>query len=162
MYTTNLTPTSIVALFETNKAQRQLFVNTLIDSIESGNVDPLEIHLQVKCMEDIIKQLNEDKRYKDAVLEKAQTHGKEFEYMSAKINIREVGTKYDFSKCEDREYEMLESESNTLKEKLKVRADFLKKAPSEGITLVDENSGEVSKIYPPSKISTTSVVVTLK
>ncbi len=159
----NLAPTSVVALFETNKVQRQSFVTMLIDSLDNGNVDPLKIHLQVKCMEDIIKQLNESPTYKEAVLSKAQTYAsKEFDFINSKISIREVGTKYDFSNCEDPIYSQLETQSKELSEKLKQRAEFLKKAPSEGTVIVDEQTGETTKVFPPSKTSTTSVVVSLK
>ena len=158
----DLTPNSVVALFETNKVQRQSFVNMLIESLDNGNVDPLKIHLQVKCMEDIIKQLNENPTYKESVLSQAQTYAsKEFDFINSKISIREVGTKYDFSNCNDTVYNELEAQQNTLKDKIKERADFLKKAPIEGTTIVDSN-GEVVTVYPPSKTSTTSVVVSLK
>lgn len=158
-----LTPTSIVALFETNKSQRESFVNMLVESIEDGKVDPLKIHLQVKCMEDIIKQLNDNSTYKKAIVNQAQQYGqKEFEFMNAKIAIREVGVKYNFSNCCDTAYEQIESEAKTINDKLKQRAEFLKGAPIEGVVITDELTGETVKVFPPSKTSSTSVVVSLK
>ena len=47
-------PTSIVALFQTNKEQRQSFASQVIQSVTEGNVNPLNVHLQLKAMEDII------------------------------------------------------------------------------------------------------------
>jgi hypothetical protein len=95
--TNELTTTSILALFETNKEQRQSFALSLVDEIEQGNVNPLKVHLQIKCMEDIIKLLNSNTIYKKAVLEEAEKQGqKSFEYQNAKVEIKETGVKYDF------------------------------------------------------------------
>lgn len=154
-------PSSIVALFQTDKQQRATFVTMLIDSITSGKVDPLQIHLQVKCMEDIIAQLKDAPEYKQSVLSAAEANGKSFAYQSAKVDIREVGTKYDYSQCNDTEINELTIQVDALNAKLKARQKFLQQAPIEGVNIVDVN-GEVKTVYPPAKSSTTSVVVTLK
>ncbi len=160
--TQDLTTTSILALFETNKEQRQSFALDLIGKIEQGEVDPLKIHLQVKAMEDIIKLLNDNTVYKKAILEEAEKHGKKFEFMNAEISIKEVGVKYNFDRCGDTVWEMFESESNKAKASQKAREEFLKTIPQKGIEMLDTFSGELITIYPPSKSSTTSIAVTLK
>jgi hypothetical protein len=40
--------------------------------------------------------------------------------------------------------------------------DFLKKVPHTGLDIINEFTGEVNKVYPPAKSSTTSVAVSLK
>lgn len=164
MQTTNdLTTTSILALFETNKEQRQSFALDLVSKIEQGEVDPLKIHLQVKAMEDIIKLLNDNTIYKKSILEAAEKYGqKSFQFMNSKVEIKEVGVKYDFSQCGDSLYQMFEQQTESMKDNLKKRADFLKTVPVKGLTVVNELSGEVETVYPPSKSSTTSIAVTLK
>jgi hypothetical protein len=159
--TNELTTTSILALFETNKEQRQSFTLALIDEIEQGNVDPLKVHLQVKCMEDIIKLLNSNTVYKKAILEAAEKHGeKSFTYQNAKVEIKETGVKYDFSQCGDPEYQMLEQRAESTATDLKQRADFLKTVSPKGMELKIDD--EVVTVYPPSKSSTTSIAITLK
>jgi len=161
--TQDLTTTSILALFETNKEQRQSFALDLVSKIEQGEVDPLKIHLQVKAMEDIIKLLNDNTIYKKAILDSAEKYGqKSFQFMNSKVEIKEVGTKYDFSKCGDSLYMKFEEESEVIKENLKKRADFLKTVSPKGMTILNEITGEVETVYPPSKSSTTSIAVTLK
>jgi hypothetical protein len=159
--TNELTTTSILALFETNKEQRQSFALSLVDEIEQGNVNPLKVHLQIKCMEDIIKLLNSNTIYKKAVLEEAEKQGqKSFEYQNAKVEIKETGVKYDFTQCSDPVYLDALRMSEQANEVLKARQDFLKTVPSKGMELkVDD---EVVTVYPPSKSSTTSIAVTLK
>ena len=82
--------------------------------------------------------------------------------MNSKVEIKEVGTKYDFSKCGDPVYEQLEQMAESAKSSLKERSDFLKAIPKSGIPFLDENSGEMITVYPPSKSSTTSIAITLK
>lgn len=168
-----LTTTSILALFETNKEQRASFVNDVVNQIEEGNISPLKIHLQLKAMEDIITQLtslDEKKnrnfalalRYRQLLLEEAGKNGKKFELYNAKFEIKETGTSYDYSCCNDPALEKLKAAAEDAKKKLKEREDFLKLAPSDGTSLVDQESGEVITIFPPAKSSTTSVTVSLK
>jgi hypothetical protein len=157
-----LMPTSIVALFETSKTERQSFVSVLVDAVESGAVDPLKIHLQIKCMEDIVKLLNSNTIYKSQVLDAAEKNGKSFEFHSAKFEVKETGVKYDYSQCGDEEYNSLQTEMEALSLKIKDREKFLKTVPTKGMALVIEGTGEVATVYPPSKSSTTSVAVTLK
>lgn len=161
--TNELTTTSILALFQTNKEERQSFTLSLINEIESGNVDPLKIHLQVKCMEDIIKLLNSNTIYKKAVLDAAEKQGeKSFAYNNSKFEIKETGVKYDYSNCGDTVWQMLEQKCSSAAEDLKQRETFLKTVPSKGMQVLDEQTGEMITVYPPSKSSTTSVAVTLK
>src|SRR5262245_215817 len=125
--TNELTTTSILALFETTKKERESFTLSLINQIESGDVDPLKIHLQIKCMEDIIKLLNSNTIYKKMLLEAAERYGKKsFEYQNAKVEIKEVGTRYDFSKCNDPKYLSLSKVAEANELSLKERETFLK------------------------------------
>lgn len=161
--TNELTTTSILSLFETNKEQRQSFTLGVIDALQSGEVDPLKVHLQVKCMESIIKLLNENTIYKKSILDAAEKYGeKSFEFMNSKVEIKEMGTKYDYSQCGDTVWEMLEQKASSAASDLKERETFLKTVPSKGLQVLDELTGEMITVYPPSKSSTTSVAITLK
>jgi len=161
--TQELISLEIVALFKTTKEQRQSFCNQVIESAIDGIVNPLDLHLQLKCMEDIVKQITSNQAFKDCVLEESQKHGsKSFEYQHAKIEIKEVGSMFDYSKSNDAEYASLSIESESISKKIKEREAFLKSIPDEGMEMLDKDSGEVVTIYKPSKTSTTAVVVTLK
>jgi hypothetical protein len=161
--TRDLTTTSILSLFETDKSQRESFCMDLINRIDSGEADPLKVHLQIKCMEDIIKLLNSNTVYKAALLEASEKMGqKSFEFHNAKFEIKETGVKYDFSKCGDVVWETLDSAGSTISDQIKEREKFLKTVPQKGMTVVNDQTGEVETIFPPSKSSTTSVAVTLK
>ena len=155
----NITPVQIVTeLFRTSKIERQLFVASIVETIEQGQTNPLKIHLQIKAMEDIITQLKENVTYRHALLSEAEKHGKKFEYQNAEIAIREVGTKYDYSTTEDVVIADLLRQKEELDKVIKNRQKMLQTLPASG--MADPINGNM--IYPAVKTSTTSVVVTLK
>lgn len=157
----DLTTTSILALFQTTKEERQSFTLDLISKIESGEANPLKVHLQVKCMEEIIKLLNSNTVYKKAILEAAEQYGqKSFDFMNSKIEIKEIGTKYDYSQCGDPVQRELAARSEEIGAELQARQKFLQTVPAKGMELKIDD--EVVTVYPPSKSSTTSIAVTLK
>lgn len=154
--------TSILSLLETTKDQRTSFVSQLIATLKEGNVDPLQIHLQVKNTEDLVKQITGDEEYRKICLDAAEKYGKKFEHHNAKFEIKEVGVKYDFATCNDPELLILTLAADKANAALKERQDFLKKAPASGFGVIDQESGELVTVYPPTKTSTTSIAVTLK
>lgn len=172
MHLEEMPATSVVALFETNKDQRGSFVMSVLDALDKGRIDPLKLHKQVKSMEQIVKMFtNKDdfpitaKEYSKRILEAAEKQdktGKQFEMYDAKWQIKEVGVKYDYSQCNDPLHVELSQQIERLTASLKEREKFLQTLPVKGMSFVDEETSEVSTIYPPSKTSTTSVSVTLR
>lgn len=158
----NLTPTSIVALFETNKAQRELFVNQVVNNVLSGDTDVMKLHKQVKAMEEVVKEITSNKAYKSHLLECAMLHGKSFDYMGDEWSVRETGVTYDFDNCDDKLLNEMNTKMEELMGAIKARQAWLKALPAEGATIVDEETGEVYKLNPPIKKSTTAVTIKLK
>lgn len=155
--------TQVVSLFQTTKQERQNFAIELAEKLNNGELDPLTLHLQVKCMEDVVKQVTTNNNYKKAVTDAAERYGqKSFEFHNAKFEIKETGVKYDYSKCADPVLFSINSQLDELSEKLKQREAFLKSVPEKGMIITDDETGETFTVYPPSKSSTTSVAVTLK
>ncbi len=151
-----------MAAFAVSKANREELAIQIVEAMDAGELNPLDIHYQVKAMEDFIKVLTGNTRYKDYVLTEGMKHGKSFEFNGSKMEIKETGVKYDYSNCGDQEWSAIEVEINRRKELQKEREKFLKSVPAEGIEIVSNETGEVIKVYPPSKTSTTSIAVTLK
>jgi len=151
-----------MAAFAVSKANREELAIQIVEAMDAGDLNPLDIHYQVKAMEDFIKVLTGNTRYKDYVLTEGMKHGKSFEFNGSKMEIKETGVKYDYSNCGDQEWSALEVEINRRKELQKEREKYLKSVPAEGVEIVSNETGEVIKVYPPSKSSTTSIAVTLK
>lgn len=154
-----LATTTDLSLFETTKSERQDFAQSVVNNLKDGLSDPLKVHLQVKCMEDLIKQITSHPDYKDLTLDEAAKYGKSFEMHNAKFEVKEMGVKYDYSNCGDPIYNRLAEELAELEKKVKDRQAFLK-AVQPGTELLIED--EVIVLYPPIKTSTTSITVNLK
>jgi hypothetical protein len=148
-----------LSLFETTKAERQDFAQSVVNGLKEGHSDPLKVHLQVKCMEDLIKQITSHPDYKDLTLDEAAKYGKSFEHYNAKFEVKEMGVKYDFTQCGDPIYNKLAEELAELEKQVKDRQAFLKTVQPGTQLLIED---EVVTLYPPIKTSTTSITVNLK
>jgi phenylalanine-4-hydroxylase len=158
--TTTITTLDKLAPFAESKQVRQLMVEDILNLIDSGNADPLQVHYHVKALEDLIKQLTTSKQYKDAILNEAHKHGKSFSFQNSKMEVKETGSKYDYSVCNDAVWTELNKEIEKLTEARKYREEFLRSIRTHGLDILDED-GVVHTIYPPAKSSTTSLTVTL-
>lgn len=139
---------SAINLLPSTKEQVKMFSEIVINEVEAGNVNPLDLKAQLKFIEKSIEEINNG--IKDLMLKEAAKHGKSFEYKGWKIEEAETGVRYDFSG------DLLHSE---LSKKIKEHEAFLK-GLKEPITVVDEETGEIKKVYPPIKKSTTTLKFT--
>lgn len=155
-----LTAVGVLSLLETTKEQRESFVRSIVSALDEGTADPLKVHLQVKNTEDLIKQITSDEKYREFLLNEAGKYGKTFERFNAKFQVKETGTRYDYSVCGDSEIMQLQEQAEKIAEKLKARQKFLQSLPASGVEVLQGD--ELVTLYPPVKTSTTSVTVTLK
>ena len=151
----------ILSVYEMTKTERGEFVTRLVEKLESGEVEPLKAHKQVKCMEDLIKQITANDTYKQYLIDEAGKYGKSFQLHGAEYQVKEAGTKYDYSQCNDPELATMQQQLDELTEVVKNRQKFLQLAPPEGIEVLEDKTGEVYRIYPPAKSSTTTVTIKL-
>jgi hypothetical protein len=152
----------LIKFNHTTKEERTQLVREIFDEVLNGRINPLELHLRLKSAEEVIKQLTGLEPYKAILLDEAQKHGKSFNYQTAKIDIREVGVKYDYSGCGNSILEKLYEDKSLIDEAIKSIETYHKGLPSAGVQVVLSETGEVETHYPPAKTSTTSVAVTLK
>ena len=149
----------VLALFQTDKAARKSFVDQILLQLSEGAADPIQVHLQLKCMEDVCEQIKASTFYKNLLLEEAAKQGKKFTYQNAEFQVKEAGIKYDYSLCGDSVLNTMLQEYEALGKQIKIRQEMLKNV-APGTQLLNED--EVLTLYPPSKTSTTIVQVTLK
>lgn len=147
---------STLTVLPRTKTEIKDYIDLVKSDILSGYVNPLESAAMLKSLEDIVKALRADEEIKGYILEEADKHQeKTVEEFGCKFQKRET-PRYDYSVCDDSEYNRLADKLNYAKEQVKARENYLKslKEPT-----INEDTGEV--INPPVKTSTTSVSVTL-
>lgn len=153
---------SALELFEKGLTKKDLKVMAAA-AVESvlHQANPLQVAEALTAMETFCKEVKDTKAFKDYVREEASKSPKGFISNSgAKIELTEVGTSYDFSGCNDGLLLTLEEELKQKADLLDERKKFLKTVPASGLDLVTPD-GEVIKIYPPTKTSTSSYKITL-
>lgn len=131
------------------------FVEMAKCEILSGEYDPLKIDIQLKSIEEIIKQLRKDTDVKRCILSEIDKYAdKSFDFMSAKIT-KKNSVSYDFSN--DTKWASLNSKIETLKQELKEHEDLLKVLKSP---VYSEETGEM--LTPPSKQITETYSISFK
>jgi uncharacterized protein YjgD (DUF1641 family) len=147
-------------MFATTQTQIDVFSDQLIASVKQGEVNPLEVLIQLRAFEKVTKRVLEE--IKDELLTASAKYSEtRIELYGSIVEKAELGTKFDDSVCKDPVVQALEEYAMVANEKLKARQEFLK-ALKEPLTILDELTGEVSKIYPPSKKSTSGLKVTIR
>ncbi len=154
------TAIGVLDMFSTSRAGIDTFSNQVIQAVQNGEVNPLKVRVWLKTMEDIIERVK--KETADHQLRESEKYPeKAFEYSGAKIEKSELGTKYNYSGSNDPIYNHRKQIADAANEQLKEREEFLK-ALKEPLILVDDESGEVARIVPPLKTSTTGLKVSIK
>jgi hypothetical protein len=152
----------LIKFNHTTKEERTQFVHEIFQELLNGRINPMELHIRMKCLEEVVKQLTSMPAYKAIILEDAEKHGKSFQYHNAKVDIREVGVKYDYTGCGNSTLNELYQKQDAINDAIKDNEAYLKQLPTSGIQVLNQSTGEVETHYPPAKTSTTSVAVTLK
>jgi hypothetical protein len=152
----------LIKFNHTTKEERTQVVREIFQELLEGRINPMELHIRMKCIEEVVKQLTSMPAYKAIILDDAEKHGKSFQYHNAKVDIREVGVKYDYSGCGNGTLAELYERQEVIAEMIKAREAYHRSLPKTGIGAIHPSTGEVETHYPPAKTSTTSVAVTLK
>lgn len=145
---------------EVTKTQIKIIAQeTICNLMETGNViDMADAFAKVELL---IKEIKSTPAYIDYLREEVSKYGKSYTTPSGtKMELAEVGTKYDYQTCGDAELVKLNDQLIVIENAIKERQTFLKTLPVSGIEIILDG-GEVAKIYPPIKLSTSSVKCTI-
>jgi len=145
---------------EVTKTQIKIIAQeTICNLMDTGNViDMADAFAKVELL---IKEIKSTPAYIDYLREEVSKYGKSLTTSSGtKMELAEVGTKYDYQTCGDLELVNLNAQLLTIENAIKDRQTFLKTLPVSGIEIILDG-GEVAKIYPPIKTSTSSVKCTI-
>jgi hypothetical protein len=148
---------SIFRKLPETKSQVEQYGRLIKSAVLNGEVDPLLFWQQVTALEKLIENIKSDLLVKDVVLEEAEKYGKSFAKYSAKFQIKEMGTRFDFTNCQDVEWEQLTADINRLKSKIKQREELLKTINAD----VEIYGADGIRLEPAIKKSTTGISITL-
>jgi hypothetical protein len=144
-----------------SKSQLKIMADLSLQEIfENGKI--IEAAEALSVMENFIKELRSNKQFSDYVRDEITKNGKQIETQSAKLELAETAIKYNFDNCGDPIYQKLEQQLQSVEADLKDRKEFLKTVPVSGLSIINEETGELNTIYPPSKQSTSTYKITLK
>jgi hypothetical protein len=134
------------------------FQNEILDSVTNGFEDPLFLLVKLKAftkaMDGAIDSIQEH------ALSEAQKHGKSFAIYGAKVEVKEMGTKWYFDKTGDPIIARIANQKDQISKEEKDRQAFLKTL-KEKVSFLDEESGEVFTVYPARKESKTGIAISI-
>lgn len=140
-----------------NKESIQEISNNFVNPIINGDIQIEKGIIILRAIKKAIEDA-EDKLYSD-VVDAISKYGKEGASINgAKINIKELGVKYDFDNCNDSIWNDLNNQIKELTEKRKEREAFLKNI-IKLTSFVNDETGEIYSINPPIKKSTTGFTI---
>jgi hypothetical protein len=135
------------------------FSRQIIDELNAGELDALKFKIFLRGIEVFMDNIKPT--LDELAREEAEKYGeKSFSLMGAKVELREVGTRYDYSKCGYSKLQHVTTELKTWEDQKKQCEKFLQ-ALSGKTTVVNDVTGEIEDVYPPVKSSKSSVVITL-
>lgn len=155
------TAASVMTLFSPTKEGIISFASQVINEVADGKRDPLQILVLCKTMEEIADKIR--KGTIEFQVREAEKYGdKPFEFQGTELHYTSVKTDYDYANCKDPVLNWLEKIGEENAKQIEGRKKFLKAVPYEGLTELDEGSGELIKIYPPAKKERMGLKVFLK
>lgn len=147
--------------FPQTKGEIKSFADSLIEAALSGDNNPLLINVQLSAVEQVIEQVKKNHEFKEAVLNEACKYGtKTFDAYNAQVQVKETGVKNDYSMCNHPQYDAICAEIERLTAKKKAFEKYLQTV-SDATDFINPETGEICKIYPPLRTSTTAVAITL-
>ena len=134
------------------------FQNEILDSVTNGFEDPLFLLVKLKAMSKALDGAIDS--IQEYALSEAQKHGKSFAIYGAKVEVKEMGTKWYFDKTGDPIIARIAEQKDQIGKAEKDRQSFLKTL-KEKTSFLDEESGEVFTVYPARKESKTGIAISI-
>jgi hypothetical protein len=134
------------------------FQNEILDSVTNGFEDPLFLLVKLKAFTKALDGAIDS--IQEYALSEAQKHGKSFAIYGAKVEVKEMGTKWYFDKTGDPIIARIAEQKDQIGKAEKDRQSFLKTL-KEKTSFLDEESGEVFTVYPARKESKTGIAISI-
>lgn len=139
------------------------YAREAVTAITEGQVDPLTAFVNINKIKKVIEEVGKNPDVSRILIDHIEMRGVNREMIvgDCKAQVCEAGVTYDFSECGDQQLADLYAEADALKERIKARENFLKGIDGH-TTIIDESTGTILTLYPPSRSSKTTVKLTFK
>lgn len=144
-------------LMPTNTQQIARFSKLLIEDVQNGKVNPLELLVMLRALERVSETVI-DAIQSNIDQAKDKYNERSFDVLGATVEKSEVAVRYKYETAKDVEWERRKAAVDAAMGLLKEREEFLRTL-REPMTAVDTDSGEVFTISPPLKTSKSGVKV---
>jgi len=141
-----------------SKKELPVIAAKITQAVEDGFDDAVSLSAKL----DFISKVCDESRklLKEQVMKEIE-QGTSFAH-GYKTELAESGVTYDYSNCNDEEYNGLMKLQDELKESIKARQDFLKGLPANGFEFVNPDTGELVTLHSPVRKSTSTARFTLQ
>jgi hypothetical protein len=146
---------NLKSILDSEKHQLDTLIDVIVNEAEGYE---LEAYITAKKLEYVVKSLIEILQPM-AITEAEKQKGNTL--YGAKVEVKDVGVKYDYNVCKYAPYDNLLSNKKELESEIK-GIEALLKSINKPTTIVDENTGDVMNVSPPLRTSKTSIVLTIK
>lgn len=133
-------------LISISKADIKEKVDAVVVTIQDGWTDPLDALILAKKGVELFSSLEKNVR----CYAEAKQVSKGYSKHGTKISEAMAGVKYDYSTCNDPEWNELSKKAEEAKKELSKREEFLK-AVTKDIEVVDVDTGATHTLKPPVK-----------
>jgi hypothetical protein len=148
----------------TNKIQLKAYADRVVDELVEGKAT--ELFVTLKYAEKLIADLLKREEVRTRIMNEVQNLEKEFEFMGCTIKKSETGTRYDFTVCQDAEWNTLSQQEKEVSIMRKAREEILKgRVGRKPEVRSNFDTGEVTmndQEIPPVKTSESFITVTIK
>lgn len=147
--------------FHTTKEGVERFVDQVVSEVRDGAYNPLQLKIFLKAIQKSCEEI--EKQTNDLSLTEAEKYNqKSFEIMGAKVELAQLGTKYDFSVCGHPALSNIDEQIKILTAEKK-KIETMLKTISKTMMICDESTGgEQVEIRPPVKSSISGLKITIK
>jgi hypothetical protein len=149
----------VMRIMPSTKDEVTRFASQLIEQVQNGSVNPIQLKAAFKMVEQVGKQF--DAATKENQMIEAERYPKTFNAYGFEIQRTELGTEYDYLSTGDPVYAERHAAVESAKSLLNERAAFLRSV-KEPTTILHEQTGEIVTITPPLKKSTTGLKFTIQ
>ena len=145
----------IKSLTDATKSELNDLASILLEVSEGRELDLYIFGKKIEYLSKVIQEVSNEYALSEAEKMKGES------IYNSKIEVKDVGVKYDYNVCKYAPYDNLLSNKKELETEIK-GVEALLKSINKPTTIVDEVTGDVMNVSPPLRTSKTSIVLTIK